>query len=114
MNAFRISILLVAACIAPQLASAANRNALLVDGALRVTVLYDELDLSNKHGVENLYARLRGAARQVCTPFEGKELRRREAWKTCYNQALSSAVQQVNRDAVTALHQRSVRGDRAS
>jgi len=79
-----------------------------------VTVKYDEYDLSNTKGAAALYARLRDASKQVCAQLEGRDLRLHAAWKACYNEALSNAVLQVNRDTVTALHQRATRGERAS
>jgi UrcA family protein len=86
----------------------------LSNKALRIVVKYDELDLSSDVGAAKLYSRLRIAAQRVCAPFESRELSRRAAWSACYNEALSNAVIQVNREAVTALHQHAVHSDRTS
>jgi UrcA family protein len=78
------------------------------------TVKYDEYDLNSEQGAAALYAHLRAASKEVCAPLDGRELRQHAAWKACYKEALSNAVLNVNRDTVTALHQRAMRGDRAS
>jgi len=114
MNAFRVSIIsgLAAAgivCAAPSFASAAATRE-----PLSVTVHYDEADAASDQGAIKLYARLRQAARQVCSPLEGRELHRHANWSVCYNQALSNAVSQVNRTAVTVLHQQTMHSERAS
>jgi UrcA family protein len=72
-------------------------------------VTYGDLDLNSTKGVEVLYARLRGAARDVCVPFEGRDLNYRILWDKCYDHALSAAVSAINKPAVTAFHNQAVR-----
>jgi UrcA family protein len=118
MNVFRSSIVTGATALGLTLASlcavpaiAADRDA---NEPRKVVVQYDELDLSSKQGAQTLYARLRNAARQVCASYESRDPSRRAIWDACYNQSLSNAVMQVNREAVTALHQRQTHSERAS
>ena len=82
--------------------------------ARTMEVEYGDLNLTTSQGAKALYSRLRGAARNVCTPFEGRELRRREQWQACYNQALTKAVEQVDRETVSAMHARAMQGRSAS
>jgi UrcA family protein len=72
------------------------------------TVTYGDLNLDSAQGASALYARLRHAAREVCSPLESKELSLRSAWQTCVSNALTSAVTQVNKPNVTALHNQSI------
>ncbi|MBC7984896.1 MAG: UrcA family protein [Candidatus Obscuribacterales bacterium] len=97
-----ILLILIAALAStlPQLAAADSSE------PLHAAVYFDELDMAKDKGVSALYARLRAAARQVCSPFEGRELSRRAKWRACYQEALSGAVSQVNNVAVTALHKK--------
>jgi UrcA family protein len=71
-------------------------------------VTYGDLDLDSQRGAHVLYARLRAAAREVCVPLESIELSRQLAWRNCVDNALGSAVAQVNKASVTALHNQSV------
>jgi UrcA family protein len=67
-------------------------------------VAYGDLNLATEQGAKVLYVRLRYAAQDVCRPFEARELSRRRVWQKCIDQALSSAVEQINRPMVTAVH----------
>jgi UrcA family protein len=67
-------------------------------------VTYGDLNLESQEGAKVLYARLRFAAREVCSPLEGRELSRRSAWNACINDALESAVAKINKPLVSALH----------
>jgi len=71
-------------------------------------VAYGDLNLDSEQGAKTLYARLRSAAREVCTPFESIELARRIVRQACVDHAVTSAVGQINRPTVTAVHNRSV------
>ncbi|HTE39726.1 MAG TPA: UrcA family protein, partial [Steroidobacteraceae bacterium] len=90
-------------------AGGADRNA-----SEPITVYYGKLDLSKEADANKLYGQLQVAARQICAPLDGRELRRKAAWKACYSETLANAVLQVNREAVTALHQREARPNHAS
>lgn len=68
------------------------------------TVTYGDLNLDSTAGANALYARLRRAAEEVCSPFDSRELSQRRVWQTCVDRALTTAVVQVNKPKVTALH----------
>ena len=113
MNAFRTGALSAAAMIASASLFSVGAWAADVDAVPAVSVSYEGLDLSTKQGAQILYTRLQGAARQVCSDFDGRELSRRAKWRACYNDALSRAVSQVNQATVTNLHQHATQGARA-
>ncbi len=73
------------------------------------TVTYGDLNLDTEQGAKVLYARLRRAAEDVCLPLEGRDLARRSNWQRCFDNAVTSAVAQVNKTTVTALHNQTVR-----
>jgi UrcA family protein len=75
---------------------------------LAVKVSYGDLNLDTESGAKVLYARLRYAANDVCSPYESQELPRQRVWKNCVNAALASAVVQINKPMVTAMHSPSV------
>ncbi len=71
----------------------------------RVTVHYDDLNLSSAAGVNRLYRRIEGAARFSCGDA-GRSLREQSDWKSCYQRAIADAVAAVNSPAVTAVYNR--------
>jgi len=71
---------------------------------LTKTVAYGDLNLDSEQGAKVLYARLRRAAEDVCLPLDGRNLTQRSNWQRCFNNAVASAVAQVNKTTVTALH----------
>jgi UrcA family protein len=70
-------------------------------------VTYGDLNLESQEGAKALYSRLRFAAQEVCFPFESRELSRQGAWRACFNEALESAVANINKPLVSALHNQS-------
>lgn len=73
---------------------------------ISVHVAYSDLDLNSTAGVETLYQRLRGAARNACGD-SGKRISEIVAYRACYNRALEAAVSGFNSMQLTALHERS-------
>jgi UrcA family protein len=71
---------------------------------LTQTVSFRDLDLTSEQGARILYVRLQHAAREVCTPFESLDLTRRRTWQSCVDNALGTAVTQLNNPLVAALH----------
>jgi UrcA family protein len=67
-------------------------------------VKYGDLNLDSEQGAKVLYARLRSAAKNVCSSFEGRDLIQKKHWQGCFDKAVASAVVQVNNIRVTALH----------
>jgi UrcA family protein len=70
-------------------------------------VTYGDLNLENEAGAKVLYARLRRAAQDVCSPYQSDELARKRVWQTCVENSLSDAVGRINKPLVTALHNKS-------
>jgi UrcA family protein len=73
---------------------------------LTKTVTYDARTLSSEQGAKTLYARLRFAAQEVCSPLDARELSRHRAWQTCVDRSVESAVLKVNSPMVSAVHNR--------
>jgi UrcA family protein len=69
-------------------------------------VAYGDLNLETEAGAKVLYSRLRNAAKDVCEPMESRNLSRKNLWQSCFDNALTNAVVQVNQTRVTALHNR--------
>ncbi len=67
-------------------------------------VHYGDLNLDSEQGAKALYARLRSAARQVCSPLESINLTQQTKWKACFNNAISNAVGEVDKTMVSAVH----------
>lgn len=67
-------------------------------------VSYADLNLDSDRGAKVLYARIRSAAGNVCSSLEGRDLTEKKLWQDCFDKAVGSAVGQVNKTRVTALH----------
>lgn len=101
--------MIAAALVALVCAASANTTqASEPGGPLTKKVVYGDLNLETESGASTLYKRLRIAAAEVCAPYKSIDLARRIAWQTCVDRAVTSAVEQVNRPMVTAVHNRSV------
>ena len=72
-----------------------------------VKVSYADLKLETKEGANALYRRLKQASKQVCDvrglTVEGSLKRIREA-RQCYRETLSAAVEKVDNEQVTQIH----------
>jgi UrcA family protein len=95
--------------------AANGSTALAAEPSQRLTkiVHYGDLNLDTEQGARALYARLRGAARQVCSPLESIEMGGRQQWKACVNDAVANAVAQVNKSMLSALHAQVVNRSRS-
>lgn len=69
-----------------------------------VSVGYADLDLREAAGAKTLYIRLKAAARKVCNPAAGRDLRDRRDWNDCYANAIEGAVAATGSPAVAAVH----------
>jgi UrcA family protein len=67
----------------------------------QVVVHFADLDLSRSQGAAVLYQRLRAASETVCAPLDGRDLERHVRFKECVQSALSTAVAEVDRPALT-------------
>ncbi|HEY7841814.1 MAG TPA: UrcA family protein [Gammaproteobacteria bacterium] len=69
------------------------------------TVSFSDLNLSREAGVNELYGRLKAAARTVCgSRPDGRNLVMSFYWKQCYDGALDSAVGKVAHVGLTEVH----------
>jgi UrcA family protein len=71
---------------------------------MKRTVTYGDLNLANSQGVEQLYRRVVGAARQVCESVDGRSLQEKVQFSICVRQSIARAVAVVDQPALTALH----------
>jgi UrcA family protein len=107
---FNSTTSMLAAGLFALLCAASGGRALAAEPSqpLTKTVHFGDLNLDSEQGAQTLYVRLRGAAKQVCSPLESIELSRRLVWETCINNAVADAVQQVDKTMLSALHVRAV------
>ncbi len=78
--------------------NAANSDAQPVES---LTVQYGDLDLNKPQGVDALLKRIKSAAKDVCSEFEGRTQREKQLHSQCVDQAVSTAVARVNRPALS-------------
>jgi UrcA family protein len=64
-------------------------------------VHYQDLNLNTNAGVQVLYKRIEGAAKQVCGGLEIRDLQGMRAHKACVQQAMDGAVAAVNNQMLT-------------
>jgi UrcA family protein len=108
----KIASIVTASLISLGLAAGAG-TAVAADGdQLSKTVAYGDLNLDTAVGANVLYARIRTAAREVCAPFEGRELARKVRWDSCFDHAVQSAVAQVDKPSLTALYSDKIKASR--
>jgi UrcA family protein len=68
-----------------------------------VTVKFADLNTSNVQGAQALYQRIASAAESVCNDLKpGRQLALMERYANCVHQAISAAIVEVDRPAVTA------------
>jgi UrcA family protein len=71
-------------------------------------VSFGDLNLDSPLGTKVLYSRLRSGAEDACASFEGRDLFFKRLWQSCFDQAVTAAVVQVNRPGLTTLHNQAV------
>ena len=70
-----------------------------------VRVSYADLNLAEKAGQHTLYARLKGAAEDVCGETRGIDLSQVRRQRQCYEDALDSAIGQVGSEGLESIHE---------
>ena len=99
-----VASIIVFALGAPAIASAAPQSSL--EGTA-VKVSFADLNLQKAAGAEALYRRLQNAAKQACgvrsLQIEGSVRKFAEA-RSCYRNALSAAVAEVDNERVSDIH----------
>jgi UrcA family protein len=71
----------------------------------QVTVRFADINLSVPEGAESLYARIRGAARQVCGPEDEKNLGAVINRRACIEKAIADAVAHVGNAQLRAVYE---------
>lgn len=66
-----------------------------------VTVQFADLNLDREAGLDTLYKRIRIAAKRVCSAHQSQMLVSKQAYASCINLAVTTAVAQINRPAVS-------------
>jgi UrcA family protein len=103
-RSIRNSLLTTAAVTAmtlPLLASASIPN---------IAVSYDQAELNSKIGQQRIYNQLKSASRRLCGSTDIRlvgSLRRSNGNEQCYEGTLTAAVQRLDNDGITALHNKS-------
>jgi UrcA family protein len=84
------------ALAAPMLGSSAETKS--------VSVRSSDLNLDREAGVQSLYSRIQGAAREACKGVESRSASTQAAHKECMRTAVDGAVMSANNDALKSLH----------
>ncbi len=99
-----LATIVVVALGAPAIVSAGDKNELK---GISVKVSYADLNLEKEKGAQALYRRLRQASKQACN-FRGitvlGSVKRFAETRRCYREALSAAVEQIDNEMVTNIH----------
>lgn len=74
-----------------------------VDAPQRV-IKYSSADLASDTRVAALYEKLQRASRSVCSSLRGRDVLSSRNYDACYDKALADAVNEVNEQTLTALH----------
>src|SRR5215469_13804493 len=99
-SAVRRALLAVALASICTIANAGNP-----DQPAQRTVRFADLDLSRPAGVAVLYQRIRVAAREVCPPFNQRDLVLRATSRSCVRDAIDHAVVDVHSLTLSRYHQ---------
>lgn len=74
------------------------------DPSLRRTVSFADLDINHPAGAAVLYQRIRAAAREVCRPTSERDLAVAELARSCVQDAIARAVNEVNAPKLSQYH----------
>ena len=73
----------------------------------KVNVSFADLNIDNAAGAKILYARLQRASQEVCgigSNVDVRSLTETRKARACYDKALSAAVEKIDSDALTNIH----------
>jgi UrcA family protein len=76
----------------------------------RMLVHIADLDLATPAGIAAVYGRIQGAAKRVCAPLEGKDLRSAAAFQQCVSDAVTRAVAEVDQPNLGAYYRAKTQG----
>jgi len=71
---------------------------------LKETVKFGDLDISHPQGAAVLYHRIRAAAQNVCSPFDGSGVSAKMHLDACVKKAVADAVTTVDEPALFAVY----------
>jgi UrcA family protein len=103
LTQLRRSLAIAGAFAALTVATTSFATAPSVD-ARSVSVRYDDLNLSTPEGVNALYRRISGAAREVCPDIYSRDLSVVAAAEHCQADAVAKAVSEVNNPQLALVH----------
>lgn len=88
---------------------AAGLGSLLCPAAAMADEPPQSIKLSIPHNMDavhaaQLYRQIQNAARQVCAPFDSKELAMKRQYQQCVSHAVANAVEQVRSRQLNAIH----------
>ena len=99
-----LATVVVVALGAPAISFSDDKNELK---GVSVKVSYADLNLEKQEGARALYRRLQQASKQACD-FHGSNIGgsvvRFAAMRRCYQEALSAAVEKIDNELVTNIH----------
>ena len=99
-----LASVIIVVLAAPAIASADAKSDLQ---GVSVKVSYADLNVEKQAGAKALYRRLQQASRQACdyqSLRDAGSLRRAMLTKKCYRESLSSAVEELDNDLVSQIH----------
>lgn len=99
MNKFNVIRHVLTAAIVGTLVSGFAFPAAAADdtGVRSITVKFGDLNVSSPEGAAALYARIRSAAKSVCSPWESSSYPINTGFTACVHKAIADAVTKVNR-----------------
>ena len=69
-----------------------------------ITVKYGDLDISNPQGAAVLYARIRAAAENLCSPYDRSGIASKMRRDACVSNIVTNAVTKANKSALSAVY----------
>jgi len=99
-----LATIIVVALGAPAIASADAKSNLQ---GVSIKVSYADLNMEKQEGAKALYRRLQQASKQACGDrglMNAGSVRQIAETKRCYNESLSVAVEKVNNELLTQIH----------
>jgi UrcA family protein len=98
---------IVAACLFGVLSSSlAAAHAAAIDSAefLQASVKFGDLDLSHPQGALVLYGRIHAAAKNVCSPLDGRDISDKMRLEACIKKAITAAVKSIDNPVLFAVY----------
>ena len=101
---FKIALLMLTGSVGVALAAGAAGAATVHDDAPSLLVHYDNQSLTTDSGVQHLYRRILGAARQVCPEEPIRDLGANARVQACRARAVAHAIQHIGNTRLATLY----------